>query len=195
MGQSFWSRGPSLSTTFTANDFPTLRLEADAEHKYAHVLQATLELTQLLHNIHDTFYASRERRAQMIKRGDYNRYLDDFRTSISAWETRWDDLKASPKLNCTMNIFKEYVRLYTNAFALQSLISRTAQPDRFDNSPAIPSTNGSVSLFPAGIMSTAEGSYILEAVDAARQILSIAVRTNLEAQICYMPFRFYVYVL
>lgn len=194
MGQSFWSRGPALSTNFTAEDFPSLQLRPDAEHKYAHVLQATIELTQILHNVHDTLYASKERRAQMVRRGDYNRYLDDFRHSISAWEGRWDGLEASPKLNCTMHIFKEYVRLYASAFSFQSLLSGAVQPGRREPAPITPGRNGVTSLFPQGIMSTAEGSYILESIDAARKILAIAVQTNSEAQIRYMPFRFYVYV-
>ena len=45
MGQSLWSRGPSLSTRFTADDFPSLQLSEDAQHNYASVLQATIELT------------------------------------------------------------------------------------------------------------------------------------------------------
>ncbi|KAJ5087487.1 hypothetical protein N7456_011103 [Penicillium angulare] len=195
MGQSFWSRGPSLSTNFTANDFPSLRLPADAEHKYAHVLQATIELTQLLHNVHDILYASKERRAQMVRRGDYNRYLDDFRQSIAAWEERWDNLEASPKLNSTMHIFKEYVRLYASAFSFQSLLSKAMQVDRREPGPLSSGPNDVASLFPMGILSTAEGSYILESVDAARRILTIAVQTSSEAQIRYMPFRFYVYTV
>ncbi|KAJ5372454.1 hypothetical protein N7517_004460 [Penicillium concentricum] len=192
MGQSFWSRGPSLSTNFTANDFPTLRLRADAEHKYAHVLQATIELTQILHNVHDTLYASKERRAQMVRRGDYNRYLDDFRHSISAWEGAWGSLEASPKLNCTMHIFKEYVRLYASAFSFQAFLSKAVQGEQVSTAPG---RNGVISLFPRGILSTAEGSYILESIDAARKILIIAVQTSSEAQIRYMPFRFYVYTV
>ncbi|KAF9894978.1 hypothetical protein FE257_004602 [Aspergillus nanangensis] len=207
MGQSFWSRGPSLSTNFTANDFPSLRLRADAEHKYAHVLQASIELTQLLHNVHDTLYSSKERRSQMVRRGDYNRYLDDFRHSMESWELRWEGLEASPKLHCTMGIFKEYVRLYANAFSFQSLLSREVQHSSVSGNRPTASASGAgagaaqrrgataPSLFPQGIMSTAEGVYVLEAVDAARRVLTIAVQTSAKAQICYMPFRFYVYTV
>lgn len=194
MGQSFWSRGPSLSTNFTANDFPSLRLGADAEHKYSHVLQATIELTQLLHNVHDTLYASKERTTQMVRRGDYNRYLDDFRHSMSAWKDRWDGLETSPKLNCTLRIFKEYVRLYANSFSFQSLLSRAVPHNRppGENRTTTLGTRGAPSLFPRGIMSTPEGAYVLEAVDAAREILTITVQTTSQAQIRYMPFRFYM---
>lgn len=48
LGQSFWSRGPSLSAHFTAKDFPSIQPAAgDTERTedYASVLQATLELT------------------------------------------------------------------------------------------------------------------------------------------------------
>ena len=195
MGQSFWSRGPSLSTRFTANDFPSLGLGADAEHGYALVLQASIELTQLLHNVHDILYSSKERRIQMVRRGDYSRYLDDFRCSLSAWQGCWDDLKTSPKLNCTLRIFKEYVRLYANAFSFQSLLSIAAHDNRVleERTPTTSSEpDFSVSLFPQGIMSTAEGAYVLEAVTASRNILTIAGQTNAESHIRYMPFRFYV---
>lgn len=197
MGQSFWSRGPSLSTRFTADDFPSLDLSTDAKHGYALVLQASIELTQLLHNVHDILYSSKERRMQMVRRGDYNRYLDDFRCSLSAWQECWDDLKTSPKLDCTLRIFKEYVRLYANAFSFQSLLSKAAPDNRLleERTPTTSSEPSStISLFPQGIMSTAEGAYVLEAMDASRNILIIAGQTNPESHIRYMPFRFYVYV-
>lgn len=197
MGQSFWSRGPSLGTRFTAKDFPGLCLSADSQHNYALVLEATIELTQLLHNVHDVLYSSRERRLQMVRRGDYNRYLDDFRCSLSSWRDRWDDLETSPKLNCTLRIVMEYVRLYANAFAFQSLLSRAVHDNRTvgETTPALAAEpKRPPSLFPQGIMSTAEGAYILEAVDASRNILAIAGQANPESHIRYMPFRFYVYV-
>ncbi|KAL2814353.1 hypothetical protein BDW59DRAFT_154432 [Aspergillus cavernicola] len=198
MGQSFWSRGPSLSTRFTVTDFPSLCLSADAEHRYAQVLQASIELTQLLHNVHDILYASKERRLQMVRRGDYNRYLDDFRCSLSAWQGRWDDLDASPKLSSTLRIVKEYVRLYVNGFAFHSILSRAVHENCLSGDA--PSGTASAmkrapSLFPQGIISTGEGAYVLEAIDAARNILTIITRTNPELHIRYMPFRFYVYTV
>lgn len=194
MGQSFWSRGPSLSTRFTADDFPSLRLGVDAEHNYAQVLQATIELTQLLHNAHDILYSSKERRMQMVHWGDYNRYLDDFRRSLSAWHDRWGTLDASPKLYSTLRIVKEYVRLYVCAFSFQSILSRAVQENR--NHDAIGSPPGKASsLFPQGIMSTPDGVYVFEAVDSAQKILMISNETDPVAHIRYMPFRFYVYTI
>jgi hypothetical protein len=190
-GQSFWSRGPSLSTRFTAKDFPSLQLSADAEHNYALVLQATIELTQLLHNAHDILYSSKERRLQMVRLGDYNRYLDDFRRSFSGWQTRWDSLEASPKLKCTLNIFKEYVRLYVLAFSFQSILSRAVHDNRVAGTSAS-WLKKAPSLFPEGIMASPDGVYVFEAVRSARSILTIACGTDPVAHIHYMPFRFYV---
>jgi hypothetical protein len=84
MGQSFWSRGPSLSTKFTAADFPTLHPSSSTEEDYAFILEATIELTQLLHNAHDVLYTSRSRTLEIMQMGDYSRYLDDFMKSLAA---------------------------------------------------------------------------------------------------------------
>lgn len=193
MGQSFWSRGPSLSTRFTANDFPSLQLDEDAQHSYAFVLQATIELTQLLHNVHDILYSSKTRTLQMMLWGDYNRYLDDFRRALSTWQDSWGNLKASPKLRSTLRIVIEYVRLYVNAFSFQSILSRAC----VDNREGATGTSSSIrdraaSLFPRGIMASADGAYIFEAVNAARNVLTIVTETDPAAHIRFMPFRFYV---
>ncbi|KAK7187192.1 hypothetical protein PSPO01_06890 [Paraphaeosphaeria sporulosa] len=58
MGQAFWYRGPSLTTKFTASDFPTLQPYNAYGHDYASVLQSQLELTILFGNIHDLLYAN-----------------------------------------------------------------------------------------------------------------------------------------
>lgn len=193
MGQSFWSRGPSLSTRFTADDFPSLQSSTDAGHNYAKVLQATIELTQILHNAHDILYSSKERTMHMVNWGDYNRYLDDFRTSLSTWKSRWDKLEASPKLHCTARIFREYVCLYVNAFSFQSILSRAAKRSR-EFGKALSSPQAAQSLFPGGLMASPDGVYIFQAIDSARNILSIAIETDPVEHIRYMPFRFYMYV-
>jgi hypothetical protein len=42
------------------------------------ILQANLELVQVLYNAHLILYASAERTQALIRDGDYARYLDDF---------------------------------------------------------------------------------------------------------------------
>lgn len=193
MGQSFWSRGPSLSTRFTADDFPTLQLSDDAQHNYASVLQATIELTQILHNGHDILYSCKSRTWQMMLRGDYNRYLDDFRRALSTWQDSWGDLKASPRLHHTLRTFFEYVRLYVNAFSFQSVLSRSSADNQSKGiRSSLSGSNPVPSPFSRGIMASADGVYILQAVNAAKNILVIATEADPTTHIRYMPFRFYV---
>jgi hypothetical protein len=193
MGQSFWSRGPSLSTRFTINDFPTLQPGSDAEDDQASVLQATIELTQLLHNVHDIFYSSKTRTMEMMRMGDYSRYLDDFLKALMSWDQIWGKLKVSPKLKCTLRLMYEYLCLYVNAFSLQSIISRT-----FTSGPNITSMSTSTSLssksslFPRGIMASPDGRFIFEAIRAARMILKIFTEIDTVKDLRYMPTRFYL---
>jgi hypothetical protein len=193
MGQSFWSRGPSLSVRFTAKDFPTLQSVEDSHHLYASVLDASLELTQILHNTHDLLYSNKPRMAEMMRRGDYNPYLDELRHALSLWRTTWGKLEPSPKLYSTLRIVSEYVCLYINAFSFQSMLSRFYMERAGDL--ATGQAKPSSSLFPRGVLGSADGVYIFEAINAARNILFIAIETDPVAHIRYMPFRFYVLVM
>lgn len=98
LGQAFWSRDPSLSSKFTANDFPTLQSQCTGSEDHASILQATMELTQLLHNTHDILYSSHARTQELILAGDYARYLDDFQKALLKWSGSWRTLRASPKI-------------------------------------------------------------------------------------------------
>jgi hypothetical protein len=80
-------------------------------------------------------------------------------------------LDASPQLSSTLRIFKEFVRLYANAFAFQSVLSRAVHencPSGVALSRTAPEKRTPL-LFPGGIMSSAEGAYVLEAINAARK--------------------------
>lgn len=183
MGQSFWSRGPSLSTRFTADDFPSLG-QGD-NNNYAFFLQATVELTQLLHNVHDILYSSKARMLQMMFSGDYNRYLDDFRHALSMWKDTWASLKLPHNIHISLHIFNEYVSLYVNAFSFQSVATRACVKNR-------PGSKKRPSLFRQGIMSSPDGAYVFEAVNAAKRIIIMVTTINSEVHMRYMPFRIYV---
>jgi hypothetical protein len=122
--------------------------------------------------------------------GDYNRYLEDFGKALSSWQDCWRSLKASPKLYNTLRIVFEYVRLYVNAFSFQSVVSRASRGGLVTSVPL--SRDRGQSIFPQGIMASADGAYVYEAVNAAKGILSIMIETDPVAHIRYMPFRFYV---
>lgn len=187
MGQSFWSRGPSLSTQFSNSDFPSLPANEDTQHRYPFVLHATIELTQLLHNSHDVLYAAKSRTLHMMQSGDYSRYLDDFRRALLSWDHRWGDLKPSPKLYSTLRILREYVRLYVHGFSFQAVLTRVmVKRGGETGDEELPQ------LFPRGISSSADGAYIFEALDAARNILETVIETDPATHVRFMPFRFYV---
>ncbi|KAL4407816.1 hypothetical protein CABS03_10050 [Colletotrichum abscissum] len=100
LGQSFWSRGPALSSKFTAKDFPSLKPVAGCgTDDYASVLHAHLDLMQILHNAHSILYSANKRTQSMINEGDYPRYLDDLMEAATAWSTNWGGLQVSLKLN------------------------------------------------------------------------------------------------
>lgn len=139
-----------------------------------------------MHNVQDVLCSSNARTAQMMLLGDYSRYLDDFHRSLSLWQHNWGNLNPSPKLKSTLRIVHEYVRLYVNAFSLQSLVTRachetsTTQMDR------------SLILFPRGIMGSADGVYIFEATKAASNILQTMLETDSVNHVRFMPTRFYM---
>jgi hypothetical protein len=153
MGQSFWSRGPSLSTKFTATDFPTLQPNSMAGDNHASVLQATIELTQMLHNVHDILYTSKSRTLEIMLMGDYSRYLDDFLKALTTWDQIWGILDVPPKLKSTLRLMYEYLCLYVNAFSLQAVISRSSDSEQGVRIEA-------QSLFPCGVMASADGRFI-----------------------------------
>ena len=188
MGQSFWSRGPSLSTKFTATDFPTLQSSSSSGDDYASVLQATIELTQLLHNVHGILYTSKSRTLEIMHMGDYSRYLDDFLQSLAAWDQTWGPLDVSPKVKSTLRLMYEYLCLYVNAFSLEAVISRSPCLQR----DAELNRNKVQSLFPRGVMASPDGRFIFEAMRAAKAILSDFSGMDAAAHIRYLPSRFYL---
>lgn len=186
MGQSFWSRGPSLSTKFTTQDFPTLQPISDEEDDYASVLHATIELTQLLHNAHGILYSSKPRTMEMMRAGDYSRYLDDFHSALSAWHSRWMGLNLSCKLKSSLCLMYEYLCLYVNAFSFQSVVARA--------STNLPTASQESGLFLTGIMASPDGQFVFEAIRAAKMTLKEFVTMDSASILRYMPSRFYLLV-
>ncbi|OQV08499.1 Fungal specific transcription factor domain-containing protein [Cladophialophora immunda] len=185
MGQSFWSRGPSLSTRFTANDFPSL-LPSSNDEDYASVLQATIELTQLLHNSHDILYSSRARTLGMTLTGDYSRYLDDLLST-------WSEFPLGPKLRCTLSLMYEYLCLYVNAFSFQAIVTRASGLDKGLTEEQSSMRSKRRHLFPRGVMASPDGRYVFEAIRAAKMVLKIIGECDSTMCLRYLPTRYYLY--
>ncbi|OJJ77757.1 hypothetical protein ASPBRDRAFT_166905 [Aspergillus brasiliensis CBS 101740] len=194
LGQSFWSRGPSLAAKFTANDFRSLqpRPENDSED-YASWLQASMELIQILHNAHAILYSSKDRTLAMVYEGNYARYLDDFRTSATTWHSTWGNLAVSTKVKTTILIMYEYICLYTNAFSFQAVLTRASHPRPSNEKQQ--SKRPFADILSKGIMSSPDGRYIFDAISAAMNLLSLMNSLDPRHVVCYLPSRYYLYGL
>ncbi|KAF4467423.1 C6 transcription factor [Fusarium albosuccineum] len=194
LGQSFWSRGPSLSSHFTAKDFPSLKPVAGVkDDNYASVLHSSLELTQILYNAHLILYASTERTLAMISDGDYARYLDDFVRAVTVWHTTWKDIQVSHKVKSTLLIMYEYIRLYVNAFSFQAVITRASNVQTSSQGTHQTSKRLLAELFSRGIMSSPDGKFIFDAIEAAMNLLKLMNNLDPRHVLCYLPSRYYLY--
>jgi hypothetical protein len=192
LGQSFWSRGPSLAAKFTAQDFPTLQPCPENNHEdYASILQASMELVQILHNAHAILYSSKERTLAMVYEGHYARYLDDFRIAATAWHSTWSGLPVSPSIKSTLLIMYEYISLYTNAFSFQAVLTRASDP-RKSTAQRQPSKGLFAGLLSNGIMASPDGRYIFDAIRAAMNLLTLMNGLDPHRVVCYLPSRYYL---
>ncbi|RDK38768.1 hypothetical protein M752DRAFT_306776 [Aspergillus phoenicis ATCC 13157] len=193
LGQSFWSRGPSLAVKFTADDFPSLQPRPEnGNEDYASWLQASMELIQILHNAHAILYSSKDRTLAMVYEGDYARYLDDFRTSATTWRSAWGNLAVSPKIKTTLLIMYEYICLYTNAFSFQAVLTRASRPHR-SSTKGQQSKRPFADILSKGIMASPDGRYIFDAISAAMSLLKLMNNLDPQHVLCYLPSRYYLY--
>ncbi|KAL7809325.1 hypothetical protein V8C44DRAFT_334191 [Trichoderma aethiopicum] len=193
LGQSFWSRGPSLSTRFTSKDFPSLQpISHGSQDDYASVHQATMELIQLMHNVQGILYASPKRTLAIVQDGDYSRYLDDFQRAATNWQATWSGLAVSPRVKRSLSLVYEYLCLYVNAFSFQAVLTRTSTSPP-PSGTHIPSAKQSVKPFSRGIMNSADGRYVWDAITAATNTLKLMSEFSPEQELCYLPYRYYLY--
>lgn len=91
IGKAFWSRGPGPLTTLRKEDFPSLQPRFAGDEDYASIFQATLELTMLFSNVHDTLYGSHLTLRSHLS-GNYIKFIDDFRSAIYGWNSVYGTL-------------------------------------------------------------------------------------------------------
>ncbi|KAL7893555.1 hypothetical protein HDV64DRAFT_272567 [Trichoderma sp. TUCIM 5745] len=194
LGQSFWSRGPSLSSNFTAKDFPSLQHLPNTEGvDYANVLHSTLELTQILHNVQDLLYSSRERTLTLVFAGDYSRYLEDFQKAATGWYDTWSPLLVTRRAkNCVMLMY-EYLCLYINAFSFQAVLTRLSRTRRAATDKKEPRNEAQNRPFPKGLMASPDCRWIYDAIFAAIKILKMMNELNPNDEMRFLPSRYYLY--
>lgn len=193
LGQSFWSRGPSIAYRLTAKDFSTLQPKLPGDEDYATMLQAKLEVTQILNNAHDILYSARARTLALVFAGDYNRYLDDFQNAAIGWHSAWQSTPMSPRIRTSLLLMYEYLCLYVNAFSFQAILTRASSSRRTQNGTH-ERRSSTIDPFPRGIMPTPEGRYVFDAIMAAKKILGLMGRMDPVEELRFLPSRYYLSV-
>lgn len=180
-----------MNANFTAKDYPSLQPLPDSDSEdYASILQASMELIQILHNAHAVLYSSKDRTMAMVLEGNYARYLDDFRTSATTWHSAWNSIAVSKKTKTTLMIMYEYICLYTNAFSFQAVLTRNSMPH--GTSKEHFNKRQSTTIFSQGIMLSPDGRYIFDAIGAAMNLLGLMNSLDPCQVIQYLPSRYYL---
>ncbi|KAI2915106.1 hypothetical protein CBS147320_10102 [Aspergillus niger] len=188
MGQAFWSRGPSLSTRFSTQDYPSLQPAITGGTDYASFIQAQVELKTIFGNIHDILYALKSRTLQLMLVGDYSKYLDDSAKAMEMWKGTWSNVDIPSTLCCLLTLQYQYLQLYVNAFAFQAVLYRSSKTSTNT------SQEDSTSLFPDSVMASPDARHIYAAINAARSLLQTFVEEITPSDIVkFLPVRYYLY--
>ncbi|KAI5118828.1 hypothetical protein M0805_009406 [Coniferiporia weirii] len=189
-GKAFWSRGPGLCFQRThsgalpsaSESFPSLRPIAGLQDDFSAMLQAYTELTQTMASAHDVLYPSKDRTIALVRVGDYHKYLDEL--TRSKHSKVWDTAIVT---ECVWISF-HYTRLYIYAFAFQAHVQRCTSTSE-DGKKIADNV-----IFPRGPMGSPDARFILEAIDAATELLHICVeRLHPSGAMSYLPWRFFLY--
>ncbi|BEI89708.1 uncharacterized protein CcaverHIS019_0210700 [Cutaneotrichosporon cavernicola] len=202
-GLAFWSRGPTLCFQGYSDISQTGEAAARVNFPYmmqgevvdandsASLMQASLELTQIMTNAHDILYSTPTRTKNLVRKGEYFKYLDHFRRALDSFTVAWKDkewrLESTRELTwCTFH----FVRLYVAAFAFQAHVQRAQE--RADAARESPRPNGVGSIFPRGSATSPDALFIYDSIDAASEILHICIRLGDRGVIQYLPSRYLI---
>ncbi|KAK4689241.1 hypothetical protein P7C73_g879, partial [Tremellales sp. Uapishka_1] len=146
LGKAFWSRGPvavcfqgfsssaQTGPAAAAGNFPFLREKAmgdgddqHAQEDLASLVQAYVELTQLMSNAHDVLYPNAARTRAIVIYGEYFKYLDEFARSLDGFKVLWRQKQWAvfPLTDAVWAMFY-YVQLYICAFSFQAHVERAS---------------------------------------------------------------------
>ncbi|KAI5481636.1 hypothetical protein MNV49_002862 [Pseudohyphozyma bogoriensis] len=201
-GKAFWSRGPGLCFSggaggiypTAAKNFPSLRFIPEVQDDYASLLQAYVELSQIMTSTNDILYPSKDRTLSLVRLGEYYKFLDEFTRSLEAFRVTWEGKRWAtyPLTECVWITF-HYLRLYIYAFAFQAHVQRaTWDAGKEDEGDAEHSPSKSV-LFPSGLVASPDAKFILEAIDAAADLLRLVTdRLHPGGALPFLPSRFFM---
>ncbi|OCF34202.1 specific RNA polymerase II transcription factor [Kwoniella heveanensis BCC8398] len=224
LGKGFWARGAAVcfqgfsSSAQTGpaaayRSFPFLREikpspeSAGAENEHPQedlgsIVQAYLELTQMMSNAHDVLYPNSARTRSLVVHGEYFKYLDEMARSLDAFKLLWRTKKWTlfPLTDAMWTMFY-YVQLYICAFSFQAHVERATiraeeeyrqlQQSHLAKGDTTPLARPALSLFPRGAAASPDARYIFHMCDAARELLHICVNNLYPGgALPYLPSRF-----
>ncbi|CAK9782838.1 hypothetical protein CC85DRAFT_286422 [Cutaneotrichosporon oleaginosum] len=202
-GLAFWSRGPTICFQGYSDIAQTGEAAARVNFPYmmqgevvdandsASMMQATLELTQIMTNAHDILFSTPSRTKNLVRKGEYFKFLDHFRRALDSFTLAWRNkvwrLESTRELTwCTYH----FVRLYVAAFAFQAHVQRAQE--RGEAERGSPRQNGVGSIFPRGSATSPDALFIYDSIDAAAEILNICIRLGERGVIQYLPSRYLI---
>ena len=175
---------------------------------YSTLVQAYVELTVMITNIHDTLYASRQRTTALAQSGEYYCMLDELTRTLTCFCIAWEDQHRwrSLPLHETLWLTFYYTKLYACSFAFQAHVQRSmAKTKPKSGSSKTSQSAGAVRsepslaklvVFPHGVHGTRDAKFILAAMDAASELLKICVDDIFPSgALAALPSRFYGYFI
>ncbi|CAN6613324.1 hypothetical protein TRVA0_005S02432 [Trichomonascus vanleenenianus] len=209
LGLPFRNRGAAIcffSTTLRTiisrggmADFPTLIPSPESPDDFASLMEAHVELTDILSNIHETLYPNRDRTIALVRAGEYQQTLDEFTRTFYAFQSTWKNKQWTRfPLYETVWLTYYFAKLYAYSFAFQAQLKRAslAREHAAEKGTSVPDVEIARSVFPHGVAASPDTKFILECQDAACNILRICVNQLKEGGVLpYMPARYYSYFL
>ncbi|KAN0104165.1 hypothetical protein V8E51_009910 [Hyaloscypha variabilis] len=157
---------------------------------------AYVELTQILTNIHDTLYPSRDRTIALVHVGEYYRMLDEFTRTLTWFRITWKDKhqwKTFPLSETVWATFY-YTKLYAYSFAFQAHVQRATTKSKVRLHDVGTGETLAKLIFPRGLTGYPDAKFILEAIDSASELLKICVNDLFpQGALAFLPSRFYGY--
>ncbi|KAK9234098.1 hypothetical protein V1525DRAFT_435945 [Lipomyces kononenkoae] len=207
LGKAFWSRGPGLCfqnpdvgasiTRDSALNFPSMALSNGNREDFSSHVQAHVELTQILTNIHDSLYPSRDRTIALVFVGEYYRILDEYTRSLAAFNLAWQSKSWETfPLNETVWLTYHYARLYAYGFAFQGHLLRktTKYREALSMAPQDRPTLANI-VFPRGLGGSPDSKFIIESKKAATDLLNLCIdKLHAGGALAYLPSRYYGYI-
>lgn len=193
-GRAMWSRGPTLCfptpydshSTSSFHNLRTLIPSASSPEDLSSYMQALIDSTNLMSNIHDLLYPSRDRTISLVHLGDYHKILNEFTMGFASFKMTWEKKYWEiVSLNETVWVSFNYAKLYAYGFAFEAHMKRRA-----DSGEKLEGQR----IFPMSMMANPDAKFIIEAKIAAVNILSsCADNLRTYGAMAYLPARYYGY--